>query len=383
MKDKLKFGVLLIDNQGLSHYTSYLAKGLAKSRRILLLGLSVEEYRDTQAINEKNITFYDLSAGLPKNTSLYNILLKKPLSLFRSLIRFTLFKNYDLIHFQGHLPLIFLLIPLIKLRKKKIYWTIHDIDLRPSSIGRRGKLEIIYVRFITQPKILGRFVDKIFVHGRKLSENLCRSGISPNKIQTIPHFDYFYLVKEHDEHVLDIEKNKYILFFGSIKPYKGISVLLEAIIILRQRYKENFEVLIAGKGNFTEQETILLKNMKNIVIRNEKILNSNIPEIFHNAMMVILPYNEASQSGVLSLAYTFSKPVLVSDAGSLHEYVDNGITGFVFHKGNSEELANLILRLLKDEKLCIELGNNGYQKLVSEMSLEKCCNIIEHTYLEN
>jgi len=82
----------------------------------------------------------------------------------------------------------------------------------------------------------------------------------------------------------------------------------------------------------------------------------------------------------LSLSYTFSKSVIVSDAGSLNEFVENGITGFVFHNNDSEELARLILKLLRDEKLRIEMGRRGHQKLVSEMSLEKTCNIIEDSY---
>ncbi len=381
MNTDSNFDVLLIDNQGLSHYTCYLAKGLAHSRKILLLGLSLEEYHDTTASKEKNIIFCDLSNRMPKSRSLFSNLVKRPLILFKYLIKFTLFKNYKIVHFQGHLPLIFLLIPLIKIRNKKIYWTIHDIDLRPSSIGIRGKLEIIYVTLITQPRILAHFVDKIFVHGKSLSKNLKNTGINANKIKTIPHFDFFYLSKGHPPGS-NVEENvgEYILFFGNIKPYKGIEVLLNAIRILRERHNEYFNVLIAGKGKFTNKENVLLENLQNITLRNEKIPNSNISEVFQNAAMVIMPYIEASQSGVLSLSYTFSKSVIVSDAGSLNEFVEDGVTGFIFHTNDSEELAQLILKLIRNEELRIEMGNRGYQKLVSEMSLEKCCNIIENSY---
>ena len=375
------FDILLIDNQGLSHYTCYLAKGLARSRKILLLGLSREEYDDTTANKEKNIVFCDLSNRLPKSRSLYSNLVKRPLTFFRYLIEFTLFNNYKILHFQGHLALIFLLIPLIKIRHKKIYWTIHDVDLRPSSTGIRGKLEILYVRLITQPKILAHFADRIFVHGEGLRTNLKNTGINVNKIKTIPHFDFFYLFNGRPQDSTVAENpGKYILFFGNIKPYKGIEVLLNAVKILRQRHNEYFDVLISGKGKFTDRENFLLEKVENITIRNEKTPNSNIPEIFHNAAMVIMPYIEASQSGVLSLSYTFSKSVIVSDAGSLNEFVENGITGFVFHTNDSEELAQLILKLLRDEKLRVEMGKRGHQKLVSEMSLEKCCNIIEDSY---
>jgi glycosyltransferase involved in cell wall biosynthesis len=98
---------------------------------------------------------------------------------------------------------------------------------------------------------------------------------------------------------------------------------------------------------------------------------------------VVLPYTTAFQysvSGIIPLAYTFSKPVIVSNVGSLVEYVDHGKTGFVFEAGNSSKLADYIIELLKDESKCIEMGKSGYEKMMKEMSLEKCCEMINSLY---
>ena len=96
-----------------------------------------------------------------------------------------------------------------------------------------------------------------------------------------------------------------------------------------------------------------------------------------------MPYTTAFQysvSGIIPLAYTFSKPVIVSNVGSLVEYVDHGNTGFVFESGNSEQLADYIIELLEDNNKCIEMGKSGYEKMMKEMSLEKCCETINGLY---
>src|SRR5438445_788403 len=141
--------VLLIDNQGLSHYTSYLACGLQKYRNVILCGFSMDDYVITGA-KEKKIKFYDIWQKLPKGTSLVSKLMRPLLLFFPLLMALTKLK-YDIVHFQGHLPMFFLFIPILKLRGKQICWTVHDLSLRQTSPGIRGRLEILFVKTITQP----------------------------------------------------------------------------------------------------------------------------------------------------------------------------------------------------------------------------------------
>jgi starch synthase len=85
---------------------------------------------------------------------------------------------------------------------------------------------------------------------------------------------------------------------------------------------------------------------------------------------------------VIPLAYTFSKPVIVSDVRSLAEYVEHNKTGFIFESGDSTQLANYMLDLIKNNEKCIEMGNNAHQKLSNEMSLELCCKKINDLYVK-
>jgi glycosyltransferase involved in cell wall biosynthesis len=63
--------------------------------------------------------------------------------------------------------------------------------------------------------------------------------------------------------------------------------------------------------------------------------------------------------------------------------VDHGKTGFIFEAGNSSQLADYIIQLLKDESKCLEMGKRGYEKMMEEMSLERCCSIINAIYNRN
>lgn len=368
--------ILLFDNYGLSHYTSYLASGLAKYHKVILCGFSEEEYYATGAYRE-GVTFYPISEALPAGNSLILKILK-PLLLFWPLWRIITGTRYSIVHVQGHLPMFFIFIPFLMLKRKPIWWTVHDVRLRPSSAGIRGKLELSFMKAISWPSILARFAELIFVHGSSLKEELASKGVDRDKIRVIPHPDYRYLLT--NENTVNNE-SEYVLLFGRIKPYKGIDNFIKAARIVREKTGQKFNALIAGKGDTAYFENLFEKeDHEYIHVQNEFIPNSEIPHIFSKAKFVVLPYTDASQSGVIPLAYTFSKPVIVSNAGSISEFVVHGETGFIFESGNTDQLADYIIQLLENNSKCIEMGKKGHQKMLREMSLEKCCEIINGSY---
>jgi glycosyltransferase involved in cell wall biosynthesis len=112
------------------------------------------------------------------------------------------------------------------------------------------------------------------------------------------------------------------------------------------------------------------EDRRHIFIRNEWIPSNEIHDLFMISKFLVLPYIDASQNGVLSLSYTFSKPVIVSRAGSFPQYVEHGKTGFIFDVNNNKQLTNYIIQLYDDQHLCTEMGNGAYQKLCDQMSLE-------------
>jgi starch synthase len=257
------------------------------------------------------------------------------------------------------------------------------VCLRPSRTGLLGKLEIWYVRAWVQPSLLRSYADAIIVHGHLLKDQLCSKKVNPSKIYVMPHFDYRYLLR--DESTTTPKGNSalkdYILVFGHIVPYKGIEVLIKAVRLVWQTSTKNVDVVIAGSGDISHIQNILTReDLRHIFIRNEWVPSNEIHDLFKSSKFLVLPYLEASQSGVLSLSYTFSKPVIVSGAGSLSEYVEHGKTGFIFEVDNTEELANYIIQLYEDEHLSTEMGNRAYEKVCNQMSLELCCKMVNSIY---
>jgi glycosyltransferase involved in cell wall biosynthesis len=376
--------ILLIDSPGLSHYTSYLAYGLSKYRDIILYGFSSEEYYVTGAATQKRIKFYNIREKLPKGNSTLEIIVESLLLFFILFKAFTK-TGYDIVHIQGYLPMFFFFIPILKLRRKKIFWTVHDVNFRPTNAGIRGKLDYIYTVTVSEPSLLKKYADIIIVHGYLLKNQLSAKGTDDRKIQVIPHFDYRYLLKDSmKENAKFSEGNLptgYVLFFGRIAPYKGLELLVNASRIVKKRIGYEFILLIAGEGDIS-----LIKNHMSdddyayIHLLNKRIPYREIPDLFKGAKFLILPYAEASQSGVIPLAYTFSKPVIVSNVGSLSEYVEHGKTGMIFESGNTDQLANYIIELVKNRDLCTEMGENANKKLLNDMSLELCCDRLNYLY---
>lgn len=384
LNNKKTEAVLLIDSPGLSHYTSYLAYGLSKYRDIILYGFSSEEYYVTGAATQKRIKFHNVREKLPNESSTLNIIIE---TLFLFFILFKAFtkSGYDIVHIQGYLPMFFLFIPMLKLRRKKIFWTVHDVNFRPTNAGFRGKLDFIYTMTVSEPSLVGKYADMIIVHGKLLKNQLFTKGTKDKKIQVIPHFDYRYLLNDRQQRNAKFSEGNlpvgYVLFFGRIAPYKGLELLINASKIVKKVVGREFILLIAGEGDIT-----LLKNHVSnheyayIHILNRRIPYREIPNLFYGAKFIILPYIDASQSGVIPLAYTFSKPVIVSNVGSLSEYVDHGKTGLIFESGSTEQLANHIIDLIKNRDLCTEMGENANKKLLKDMSLELCCDRLNYLY---
>jgi glycosyltransferase involved in cell wall biosynthesis len=291
------------------------------------------------------------------------------------------------------LPTFFLFIPILKLRKKRICWTLHDVDIYKTASGITGNLQLLFLNIVSQPGIMTKYCDRILVHAFSLREHLITKGVDKNKVCVIPHFDYRFLLetqlknqnrKSDTVHTLE----NYVLFFGSIAPWKGIDTLVEAAKIVRKKIGEKFNLVIAGtpyegyrKVHFFGN--IINQDLRYITIIDKYISTPEIPSLITNSSFLVLPYHDSSKysvSGVIPLAYTFAKPVVVSKVSSLTEYVEHNKTGLIFNTDNSKELADCIIQLVENNIKCLELGKNAYKKLTTQMSLEVCSAQIDNIY---
>ncbi|MBI5661024.1 MAG: glycosyltransferase [Ignavibacterium album] len=136
-----------------------------------------------------------------------------------------------------------------------------------------------------------------------------------------------------------------LLFFGYVRKYKGLDILIEALALVISEMK-NIKLLVAGE--FYENQKIyndLIKkyNLQNhVLFFNQYIPNEKVKEFFLVSDVVVLPYRSATQSGILNLAYGFRKPVIVTKVGGLSEFVLDGQTGFIVNDPEPKHIADTI-----------------------------------------
>lgn len=143
-----------------------------------------------------------------------------------------------------------------------------------------------------------------------------------------------------------------LLFFGNVRRYKGLDVFLEALGIVRREMM--FEATVAGEFYMDGTPFRTLAGRLGLddclVWKDHYITNEEVPTIFEQADLVVLPYIDATQSGVVPLAYRFGVPVVASDVGGLSEVVQEGRTGYLVPSGNPDVLARRIVQYFREGK---------------------------------
>ena len=161
------------------------------------------------------------------------------------------------------------------------------------------------------------------------------------------------------EHLKINVDDKIILFFGFIRKYKGLDILLEAFKILKTNYSaetKNFKLLIAGEFYEDKKNYEALLNdiaiRDSLILHTDFILDSEVKYYLSAADCIVQPYRNATQSGVTPLAYYFEKPMIVTNVGGLPSLVPDKKVGLVAEP-NAYDIAKKILEYF-------ELGENYF-----------------------
>lgn len=145
---------------------------------------------------------------------------------------------------------------------------------------------------------------------------------------------------------------RYLLFFGFIRDYKGLDLLLLAMADPRI-HKRNIKLLVAGEF-YTDSKPYfdLIKKHKLqelVEMSNDFIPDSRVADYFNAADLVVQPYKDATQSGVTQIAYHFEKPMITTNVGGLAEIVPDGKVGFVIDP-KAGEIADAIVKYFDEDK---------------------------------
>jgi glycosyltransferase involved in cell wall biosynthesis len=131
------------------------------------------------------------------------------------------------------------------------------------------------------------------------------------------------------------------LFFGRISPYKGIDLLLEAFIKIKNQL-DKVNLIIAGNGKYWF-DISKYKQQKDIEIINRYISNDELVSLIQQSDIVVCPYKDATQSGVIMSAFALNKPVIATRTGGLPEMVADKKTGYLIEANSIDALCNSML----------------------------------------
>ena len=201
-------------------------------------------------------------------------------------------------------------------------------------------------------------IDAFVTMSDKVLNDLSNFTSKPARKIVHPLYDNFgeiVLKSEARNHLSLSPDEKIILFFGFIRKYKGLDLLLEAMKDERIR-QSNIKLLIAGEfyENRSEYDILLADPIisQNLILRTDFIPDSEVKYYLSAADFVIQPYRNATQSGVTPLSYHFEKPMLVTNVGGLPDLVPDGKVGVVTEP-DPTSIATGILKLY-------ELGENYF-----------------------
>lgn len=179
-------------------------------------------------------------------------------------------------------------------------------------------------------------------------------GLKPRTFSPHPLYDHYGATLGRKE-ALDLiglrENQRYVLFFGFIREYKGLDLLLDAMADERME-KLGVKLIVAGEfygDPKPYQEQISRHDIGDrVVLHTEFIPDHEVNRYFCAADLVVQPYKNATQSGVSQIAYHFEKPMVVTHVGGLPEIVPDGKAGFVV-KPDSQEIADAIVRYFEED----------------------------------
>ena len=330
---------------GISHYNTLLVKGLRQKHAVRLFSfkrqyLNILFPGKTQIDNSK----YTLKT---ENEPVFDSM--NPWSwlvIVREIKRWQpqlLIFNWVTIYFAVQFAMIAYLVKIFT--KTKILIICHNVTQHEPIIGERIFEWIVF-----------KNADYFIVHSEKDKQHLQKVIRNPNVYKAYhPIYERFKFIpmdmNEARKKLKIMDKN-IILYFGFVRPYKGLIYLIEAMPMIIS--KIDVKLLIVGE--FWEDKGSYLRRIrqlsieKHVLVIDRYIPNEEVGVYFNAANVIVLPYISATQSGIIQMAFGFNKPVITTNVGGLSEVVKNGKTGYVVPPKDSKALAEAVIRYFAEDK---------------------------------
>jgi len=345
----MKIAIFNYSSSGLFHYAACLVNALAKISPVKILFLT-SQFNNLDLIDD-NPRVKVLAQKAPHHLPAFWRWLVNPVEQLRIYQAINKFQP-DIIHITDSHAIY---VPhQWWLKRYRIVFTQHDPLAHPGDVHRFSS-RIIH-------RTQQRLANRIVTHGQFIKNVLvAKRGISPDKIFTIPHGDYSFYLRWQHKNVARIPNS--VLFFGRIVDYKGLDILLRSIIQLQKKSQPIF-LILAGSGDLTKYQS-LLQQIKHKIVDNRAIPESEVIKYFQMSTLVALPYREASQSGIISIAMPAGLPIIATSVGSLPEILTHRENSLLVEPNNVPALSQAIGELLNNDNLRKSLAR-GAKKTVAD-----------------
>ena len=335
------------------HYAFGLAIALA-AKGVSLDVVGGDAIDSPELHSTPNLRFLNFLSDEKSNAAGFAKRLSRLLVYYGKLIRYTAHSKPRVLHilWNGRLDFFdrtFLML-YYKLCGKKVALTAHNVN----QARRDGKDSLL--NRVTL-KVQYRLCDHIFVHTRKMKEELCKEFRVGEDAVTIIRYPMNYALPDTEltpaeaKQRLGLEDDeKAILFFGKIRPYKGIEHLVAAFKLLSANSLEKYRLIVAGEPNGGAKEYLqeIQESAERdfiagqVILRFQFVPDEQMELYFKGADVLVLPYKNIFQSGILFLSYSFGLPVVATDVGSFRDDIIEGRTGFLCEAGDPADLAKAI-----------------------------------------
>ena len=256
-------------------------------------------------------------------------------------------KHYDIINLVGQNEL---LIPFHKaLSKYKRVHTLHEIDSHYNgqkiSNNLISYLDKHHIPIIVHSKFsYDRFFDLVHPDTNRLIKVIPFGVFESSKLIEVSNSKF-------------AECKPYVLYYGLIRPYKGLGILKQAVDLLPDEFN-SVRFIVAGYGDDPVLQE--MEKSSRFIVINKMLSNEEIVDLNLNARFVVCPYLSASQSGIITTSFFYGKPIIASRVGAFDEFIADGINGLLVAPNEARELADSIARLINDPSLYSILCTGAY-----------------------
>jgi len=381
VKDNLK--VLMVDSLVGSDYSIFICSALKKKGVDVSLILTEDRMN---IISDYNFPIIPLSPSKEKGKN-RSIKLFKYFYYLWKLYLIIRKQKVNIIHFQffrrPRIESIYFVV--LKGLGYKLAYTVHDITPLDNN-----KIDPLFNLLVYKT------ADILFVHSDTNRETVIKLvNINRQKIKVVPDANYAdflpagVMEKNHIRKELDLETNdNVILFFGHIKEYKGLDILLDSLHLVAKIVK-NLVLIIAGNienDNLKKKYDEMISQMPSsvrIMPTFKFVPMQETYKYFISSDVVALPYRRITHSGIINLALLFGRPAVATKVGDCADRIIEGKSGLLSKGHTPEDFSEILIDAFSDKQRLEEMGNSAKSLSEAKLTWDDTSDLLKSFYQES